>query len=253
MSAIASRERVSAVVSDVLIARGDVGAVAVLVGNEGAEVSEAGFNRVLDRFGEEELVQGPLVHRTRLPLTVAERLVALVSDSLQEHLVTHHDLPPKAAADLLLHARERATGNLFAREDDERELEALVQQLAESRRLTPSLLIRALCTGDMPFFEMAMARLSQVPLVNARLLVHDTGQLGLKSIYKKAGLPAGLFPIVRIGIDIAHETTYDGGEHDRERHRRRTIERILTKYEEFASEDVDYLLDKLSDLMPSMT
>jgi uncharacterized protein (DUF2336 family) len=253
MTAIASRSSVSPLISDVLIDRGDERTVATLVANEGAQVSEAGLGRVVDRFGESPLVQVPLVQRAALPLSVAERLVHLVSEKLQEYLVTHHDLSPTTAADLILQARERATVDLFSTEDDQLEREQLIQQLAGSGRLTPSLMVRALCTGDVAFFETALAHLARVSVVNARLLIHDGGGLGLQSIYTRAGLPPKLFPIIRIGVDVAHETGFDGEAHDRERHRRRTIERILTQYEEFISDDVDYLLGKLSDLIQAHT
>ena len=36
---------------------------------------------------------------------------------------------------------------------------------------------------------------------------------------------------------------------DRERHRRRVIERILTQYEDLAPEDLEFLLAKLGDIM----
>lgn len=247
-TAIAARPEVSEVLADELINVADENAVAVLVGNEGARLGESHLNKVIDRFGESEKVQGPLVRRASLPLTVAERLVNLVSENLQQYLVAHHDLSSDVASDLVMKSRERATVHLFTGEADESAVVALVAQLAKGGRLTPSLLIRSLCTGDMLFFEVALSHLASVPLLNSRLLIHDGGQLGLKSLYDKARLPAPLFTLVRIAVDIAHQTPFDGEEHDLERHSRRMLERILTQYE-VESVDIDYLLDKLGDLV----
>jgi hypothetical protein len=44
---------------------------------------------------------------------------------------------------------------------------------------------------------------------------------------------------------VAQQTDFDGGDNDRERHRRRTLERILTQYDNIAAEDLDYLLGKV--------
>ena len=247
--AIAQRPTVSASVADVLIETASEGTVAALVANEGAELGEQSLTRVIDRFGASESVQDPLVHRSKLPITIAERLVAVVSEKLQQHLVTNHELPAQVASDLILQSRERATVALFSGESDEGALERLVAQLSQAGRLTPSLLMRALCMGDVAFFETAMSHMANVPLTNARLLIHDAGRLGLKSIYDKAKLPPALLPACRIAIDVAKETPYDGEPHDIERHRRRMIERILTQYEDLAPEDLDYLLAKLGDLM----
>jgi uncharacterized protein (DUF2336 family) len=121
-SAIAGRPEVPERLADELVKVGDEGAVAVLVANEGAALGEAGLNRVVDRFGASERVQGPLVHRSRLPLTVAERLVTMISENLQDYLVTHHELPADTASDLILKSRERATVSLFTGESDEEAL-----------------------------------------------------------------------------------------------------------------------------------
>ncbi len=250
-SAIAGRPEVPESLADELIRVADEGAVAVLVGNQGAKLGEDSLNRVIDRFGDSARVQEPLVRRATLPLSVAERLVTLVSETLQNYLVTHHELPDDTAADLILKSRERATVGLVTGDSDEAAVERLVAQLAEGGRLTPSLLIRSLCMGDVTLFEAALAHLAKVPLLNARMLIHDGGRLGLKSLYDKAGLPASLLPAVRIAVDVAKETPFDGEEHDRERHSRRMIERILTQYEGLESADVDYLLNKLSDLAPA--
>ncbi|QCO17878.1 DUF2336 domain-containing protein (plasmid) [Azospirillum brasilense] len=248
-TAIAQRPALSASVADALIDTASEGAVAVLVANESADLGERTLGRVIERFADSEAVQEPLVQRARLPITIAERLVAVVSEKLQQHLVTNHDLPAKVAADLILQSRERATVALFSGESDEGALERLVAQLSRSGRLTPSLLVRALCMGDSAFFETALSHLANVPLTNARLLIHDAGRLGLKSIYDKAKQPPALLPACRIALDVLKETPYDGEAHDIERHRRRVIERILTQYEDLAAEDLDYLLDKLGDLM----
>lgn len=246
-TAVAKRPDVSEQVADVLVERGSEKAVAALLSNEGAAVAPQAMNRALDRFPDSEAVAEPLVNRAHLPVTVAERLVALVSEQLRERLVAKHELPNDIATDIVLQSRERATYGLVGGAGD-KELERLVIQLRRNNRLTPSLLLRALCMGDVPFFEVALAQLGQVPVSNARLLIHDAGRLGLKSLFDRTGLPPKLYPALRIALDVANETDFDGLDHDLERHRRRMLERILTQFEELASEDVDYLLTKLTDL-----
>jgi uncharacterized protein (DUF2336 family) len=90
--------------------------------------------------------------------------------------------------------------------------------------------------------------MAQVPLVNAQTLMHDSGNLGFKALYDKAGLPNQLYPAFRVAIDVVREMEYDGRENDRERFRQRAIERILTRYEDVDQEDLDYLLNKLTEL-----
>src|SRR3546814_11465000 len=134
-----------------------------------------------------------------------------MSKKLQGYLVSKHDLPADAAANLILQTRERATVSLLSRGASGADLEELVFQIHVNGRLTPTLIIRALCVGDMAFFEAAMARLGNVQLKNAKKLIHEGGDLGLRSLYEKAKMPERLFRSVRAAVQILGEEAYAGG------------------------------------------
>ncbi len=245
--AIATRSEVSAGVSEALVERGDEDAVHLLVSNHGADIPENSLEKVLDQFGDRERLHGPLAARPKLPLRVAERMVSMVSDSLQDHILTKHSLRPGLVSDLVMASRERATVSfLDGRASDEAVLD-LVRQLASNNRLTASIILRALCLGDLRFCETSLAVLAGVPVMSAQTLIHDAGSLGFKGIYDKAGLPSELFKAFKVAINVVREIDYDERENDRERFRRRAIERILTQYSDVDADDLDYLLAKLSE------
>src|SRR5690606_22091237 len=184
------------------------------------------FEKVLNGFARSDTVKSGMVHRRQLPVSVAERLVHLVSVKLQEQLVARHALPVDLATDLILQSRERATLGLLSPAAETVDVQALVAQLHAHRRLTPSIVLRALCMGDLEFFERGVATLAGLPFGAARTLIHDQGALGLPAVIDRAGLPESLLPVVRAAIDVAGETQYDGGENDRERFRARMLERV---------------------------
>jgi uncharacterized protein (DUF2336 family) len=249
--AIAGRKSVSASLSHTLVQHGGEAAVARLVTNTGAEIEEGTLQTVLDRFPGSDTIAEGIVRRPALPATVAERLVSLVSDAMQDYLVTHHELSPTVATDIVLQGRERATVGLLAPDADDTEAERLVRRLQVNGRLTPSLVLRALCMGDVTFFEAAIAVLANVPITNARILIHDKGALGFKALYEKANLSEALFDAFRCAVEVIHETEFDGGPADRDRYRRRVMERILTQFEHLGSigrDNLDYLVDKLARL-----
>jgi uncharacterized protein (DUF2336 family) len=246
--AVARRSDVPVRVADALIDSRNDEAVATLVGNQGAQLTEKALLKVIDGYGDAKQVHEGIVRRAQLPITVAERLVAVVSESLRDYLVAHHELSPNIAADLVLESRERATVSLLSSGTDEMDVLKLVRQLKENGRLTPSLILRALCTGDLALFEAAVAVLANAPIVNCRTLIHDKGRLGLWSIYMRTGLPERLYPAFRVAVDVARETGYDGGERDNERRVCRMIERILTQYEDLGQDNLDYLLKKLNQI-----
>lgn len=249
--AIAGRPHVSESVSEAIVETGKEEAVTRLVANPGADISDGSLDRVIDELGQSEAIRDAMTKRVKLPVTVAERLVTLVSENLKSLIAQRFDLPADSMTDLVLQIRERAILSLALGSSDD-DLLRLVRQLKKNDRLTPSIVLRALCVGDLPFFEAAMSVMAKVPLDNARGLIHDVGKLGLRAIFEKAGLPRGFFPAVRAAMDVAADTAYDGGEQDRERYARRMIERILTQYGDlgvqFEADDLDYLLTKMNTL-----
>jgi uncharacterized protein (DUF2336 family) len=250
--AIAQRDGVSARVADALIDTGNETAVSRLVANETADLGEEALDRVVTDYGESESVSDSLTRRPNLPPAISEQLVSALSERMQEFLVAKHDLPPDQMSNLILQAREKATISLLSDGSGQEELDQLVEQLHVKGRLTVSLILRALCMGNIPFFEAALARLARVPVQNARILIYDQGSLGLKSLYTRAGLPEQLFPAMRAAADVAGETQYDGGRNDRERFVGRMLERILTQFEDpseqMSEDDLEYLMKKLQQI-----
>jgi uncharacterized protein (DUF2336 family) len=250
--AIAQRPGVSEAVSDALVDTGNEVAVAHLVGNEGAALSENALDRVIDKYNESDSVSDSLARRPNLPPAISERVVSALAERLQAYLVSQHDVSPDVASTLILQARERATVTLIDYGSSEAELESLIDQLDRKERLTPSLLLRVLCVGDLNFFERAMSKLADLPLPNVRILIHDKGMLGLEPLYVRAGLPKGLYPAFRAAVSLVIETDYDGGQNDRQRYVERIMERMLTKFEDpatrIAPDDIEYLMAKLRQL-----
>jgi uncharacterized protein (DUF2336 family) len=245
--AVAQRPSVSSQVAGALIDTHNESAVMGLVANEGADLDEEALGRVMTEYEGNEEISDVLVRRPGLPPAFSEQLVSALSRKLESYLVDKHDLPADAAATLILQVRERATVSLLSEGSSDDDLERMVEQLHANGRLTSSLVLRALCMGDMSFFETAMARLA-----NARILIHDKGTLGLESIYLRAGMPERLFAAVRAGVEVANETDYDGGENDRQRYVERMLERMLTQWEDpsqrIGEDDIEYLMNKLQQL-----
>jgi uncharacterized protein (DUF2336 family) len=250
--AIASRAYVSEVVSATLVDIGHEDVMVDLMSNQGAEISEVSLQKVVDDFGDNERIQKPMIERNHLPITIAERMVTLVSERMRSQLISRGHIPEGIVNAVMTQSQESATIGLLGDGVEERDVELLVEHLYTNNRLTSGLILRALCMGDVSFFEAALAKRAGVSLINTRILIHDSGPFGLEAIYNKAGMPEHFFPGVRAAIEVARETSFDGEEHDKERYSRRMIERVLTQYGdlgvEFDSDDVDYLMGRMLQL-----
>lgn len=256
MEAIARRSNVSEAVSGELIDHGTENVVAQLVSNDGAKVDNRSLETLVDRFGESERVQGQLVKRAYLPSTVAEKLATKISANFKAALLSRSDISPNLASSLILQTWEKTVVNISS-EDSDTEFERLIRQLQENGRLTPSLIFRSLCMGNINFFDHALAALSHIPLDVACSLIHDQGEPGFKKVYDGASLPEKFYHAMYAAILVADEIQFDGRENDQARYARRMLERILTQYSahgvELDDEDLDYLLEKINQLPSDIT
>lgn len=176
--AIADRAHLSETVTDGLLEHGTPTVVSRVMANTGARVSPTTLERVMDIYGNDDSVTGAIARRGLLPVSVAERLVTLATESLEKQLSDQSDVSGDAIIDLVMGVRERATLSLVDPRFGIGDACKLVETLAERGRLTPSIILRGLCMGDIAFFEAAMAHLTGLPQLNAQILVHDEGRRG---------------------------------------------------------------------------
>lgn len=252
--AIADRSSVSERVTERLVDQGSVRVVSRVMANPGAKVSERTFGLALDRHGNSSAVSSAITRRGLLPISVAERLVTLAAQNLEQQLAAGDTSSSEDISDLVLRVRERATLSLVDPRFGIGDACALVDSLAARGRLTPSIILRGACMGDIAFFEAALAHLTKLPMLNVQVLAHDEGRRGLQALWDKARMPVSMFPIAAAAIEVADEVDYDGLAHDRERYRRRIIERVLTRcagagvdLAGIDAESVDYLVAKLDE------
>lgn len=247
--AVARRPVVSNRVVGALIETNNEDVVVELVSNPGADIQEQNYNRVIEKFPKSERIHEGLITKRKLSPVIQEKLMHLVSDHLKKQLVKLANISTEEVDDLVDATREKETISRITSVSDTESIESLVRSMAQQSRLTPSIILRAICLGDINFFEHAIALLAQVPLYNAKILIYDTGKSALETLLRKAKMPENLIPAFVVAVNVRKETDYDGGENDQIRFRRRMIERILTQYEGMGEDNLNYLLNKFSDLV----
>ncbi len=246
--AIASRPKLSERVTTTIVEHGVEMAVKTACANDNARFTERTLQAVVERFARSEAVLAAVAYRRVLPLSVTEKLIATVGETLRDHLINHHALSPELAIEIASGSRERAMIDLVDQAGRAPDVRGFTRHLHEAGRLTASLLLRALVQGHMAFFEWGLSELAGVPHHRAWLMVHDAGPLGLKAIYDRATLPPRLFSAFRAAVDTYHAMEAEGGELDAERFQERLVQRFLTQPRAASREDMDYLLDKLDRL-----
>lgn len=244
--AIASREDVGANVSQALVDTGNNIVVAELVRNQGANIPEALMHRVVSEFGDDEQINAPMAMRKDVPATICERLVVLVSDEIRTKMIKGGKVDQDVANGLLKESRERATVDLARHLGQGKEIHKLVNQLKANNRLTPSVIVRAACTGEMRFFEEAMACLAGIEYEKTWVLIHDKGTLGFKALFERAGLPKELYMPCRIAVNVYNELEQELEHDGDEKFGRKMLQMVLTQYEDLEGEDLEFLMSRLS-------
>jgi uncharacterized protein (DUF2336 family) len=244
--AIAARETVSERVGEALTGTHRTAVVTTLLRNDGAQISENSYHAILNDFADDASVQDLLIERDALPLTVVDRLVHVVSAELHDRLVEKHALPAELADELLTQARERTMVQGVATVPRAFDVERLAHALNRRGELTATLLMRALCEGDMHFFEAGMAVIAGVPLQNAAALIADGGPLGFKALYEQSGLPDNFFRAFRAALDVHIRLRVDGQESWSPGNLQLILDRVMLEYDEACPSDLEYLLSQMS-------
>lgn len=83
---IASRKHVSETLSDIIITRGDDQVLGTLIKNEGAEISESGFERLVDNVVAKDWLADCLSLRNDISESVFRSLVSRASDEVRQRI-----------------------------------------------------------------------------------------------------------------------------------------------------------------------
>ena len=208
--AVASRRSVSAPVAERLVETGAEKAVGILLRNPGAEVGTKVLDRAVDRFPDSTDVMGAVAARPGLPLEVAERLVSLtvteqciksVADLMMDTLIRRHDLPAVLAEDLVVHGRERSIVEMARGADGWQAVEDLAKKMHAAGRLSTSLMLRVLASGDHQFFVAGMAELTRWPRAKVLAAVDAAGIDSFRRLFEQSGLEPLLFHAFRVARD----------------------------------------------------
>lgn len=254
-TAVARRKKLSARVSNALVDTGSAQVVDALVRNAQADISTDAYGKIVKQFANEAEMMQRVARRPELPVTVVEKLITLVSSSLADQLEKKYQLTRTELAYEAEQARESTTLKLVqsspgAAASDE-EVEKLVEQLFAYNRLTPSMIFSALCRGNVPFFEISLAKLAHIPLKNARILLNDRGELGFKALYEKSELPESLFPAVRHVLRASRPLLAEGLTPGTPAFSNRLVEYLLAVAEEEAIDNLSYVLALVRQAEPS--
>ncbi len=244
--AVAKRKVVSETVSDALVDAGNAEVVGTLLANHGAEIAERSYGKVLDRFPGDHRIQELMIERPTLSLATTERLIACVSIELRERVLARHGFDGELVDELSRHGREGALTRSVAADRKDGEVVGLINRLKGKGDLTPTLVLRALCEGDLNLFEAAMAAMADMSVANARTFLHERGPGGLRMVFRNTGMPQPMFRPIQLAIEQVSELRKESPMAAAAEISRRIVDRLVIEYEGLPEGGLEPLMSELS-------
>jgi uncharacterized protein (DUF2336 family) len=258
LEAVARRENVSESVSAALIQTAHQKVVEIVLDNKGAFVSEANMQAVINRFRDNKHVIETLVFRGDLPTAVVFRVMSFVSDQLKAKLESDYNLADKTVEDITDKTMDQVSLSLLEQTQSTRPVasakrpskvsasenipdldslfdpisfkktQELVTYLEANKKLSSSLVLRALCEGNLAFFEVGLARLAQIPVINAHTLIWAGTPNALQSLYKRASMPISTLPAIELVLTFTKQECMEAIDKQNNIYiRQRIVERIV--------------------------
>lgn len=218
--AVAQRRYVSPAVSGALIALGDEAVATTLLVNANAQIDEPGYHRLVDIFGQVPRIMDMASLRSGLPFSIVERIVTLVADQVHDRLVRQYGLSRNHVSVLATHGKEQVLLDMFGDDADPSDIEDMVEVLVREGRLTPTLVLRAICLGEFVFAALALAQLGNLPFANTWQLLLDQGLRGASQLYDRCWLPPRHKQTFVEVLGLARRSGFTGDPREREVFRR---------------------------------
>jgi uncharacterized protein (DUF2336 family) len=188
LMAISTRRVLSGAVTDVLVLRGNDEVIQSTVNNPGAEFSERGFTRLVDRAEGDDALATCLGMRPTIPRHLYLKLIAKASATVRERLEAAH---PPLAGDVPMAVREATRRARSAASAITRETEiahALVKSLYDDGRLDESQVAAFAEAGKFDEANAAIAALANVTVSIAENMMLETRAEGVMILAKVSGM-----------------------------------------------------------------
>lgn len=184
--AIAERQTISPVVSDAIIATGDDAAMQSLLGNKGAQLSDAGYDIVIDKAKDDPNWQKLLVDRPDVRPPSLFRLAEFIDEALYTTLAARGDFDPETMHEIIKVAHRRVdwveTGHVPAI--------LRVREMYDQGTLNDDAVRDAVSWRDEEFVRLALAVLSRIsPDMIDQILKSDNPK-AVVAVSWRAGLAA---------------------------------------------------------------
>ena len=225
----------------------EVEVCAALLDNEAIHIKAQYYRRLYTRFREVPEIVERLLARSDLPLEVRIMQAKRASGKVHSLMLERGWVAANDAEEIVVDAEETTLLKIMSSASDT-ELERLVPFVCNKGMMTPSVILRSACLGEMQVMAGALAYLSNQTKTRVLEIIKAGNAASLKGIYTRAGLPLSCFNIVLAACDASRQLSEMPAHLAKHRHGGLLIEYLLTRYQLDNGQDRSNLLEIVSRL-----
>jgi uncharacterized protein (DUF2336 family) len=232
--AVASRSDITAEAAAYIVKSSPAAVVLKLLENEVVSIEQSDMQTLYARLGQVGEVVDKLLALPNLPLDIRITQAKRAATRMRQMMAERSWLPANDASEIVADAEENAVLQVLSSAPSG-ELVKAIAFLASKNLLTPALIIRAACLGEMRVVEASLAHLSGHAPARAAAMIY--ARSGMKSMVSKCGLPPSCSGLLVAFADVVMEAREEGISLGRESFGRRLLEALMTRYEMLTPQD----------------
>lgn len=191
LEAVARRDKLAAEIAEAVVAQDEDGAIAALLSNKTAQITEKLMNEIAIRAEDRPSLHLPLVDRGSLSQMTLRRVATFVSNALVEKLISINALDRKLAKEIRLSVRERIEAG-EATPTPEPDGADHAEALHKNDSLDEFAILDAIDDDDVVFLQRAFTLLSKLPEKQVTKMLESESAKGICALVWKAGLGADI-------------------------------------------------------------
>jgi hypothetical protein len=185
LQAVSMREKVSEMVADALVEKGNDAVLGTLASNEGAELSKNAMETMVERSeGSDEALQEALVKRSNLPPDLMKKMFSHVSEALREHILASGADIDESQIDGLMAETEDWLKSEEGGGEGLTDAEKFILRKEQLHQLDTKLLMKLANDGKLSELIAGVSRLLKIDLPTAQEAVFDASGEKLAMVCK---------------------------------------------------------------------
>ena len=188
LSKIAERKQLSAVVTDVLVDRGDREVVTKVAVNSGARLSKTGMSMLAMRASGDEQLTEAMTQRPDISPVLFKRLLSHATEEARQRLLARSGPADREAINRVLAQIAKQAGSATVSPKEFAAAQRLVLSFSQDTEQTRSKVLQFADGNRMAELVAALSILSGVPIALVSRLICDTEPFGAMALCKAIGL-----------------------------------------------------------------